>query len=120
MICIGNKRYRRLKVQFTTKEDLNKYPIRTEPQVVSIRKGEACEFEVFIKPLCSCKIDDEIRLIVLNIDEGEEKQIPVRISAFTMMSTKLDPNELIEDKKLREGSFGVDCLGEIERKQRCD
>ena len=62
-ICIGNNSNRKIKIQFTTKEDCDKYQIRTEPQLISLKKGEACEFEVFIKPLCSCKMQDEIIFI---------------------------------------------------------
>ena len=33
-----------------------KYELRTEPETVTLRKGQACEFEVYLKPLCSCKL----------------------------------------------------------------
>ena len=47
-------------IQITIKECCDKYEIRTEPQLINLKKGEACEFEIFIKPLCSCKMEDQM------------------------------------------------------------
>ncbi|MBQ8765278.1 MAG: hypothetical protein IJZ16_00565, partial [Clostridia bacterium] len=46
---------------------------------------------------------------------GERSQIPILISYETELSTRLDPDELKEDKKLGEGSFGIVYLGEFRR-----
>ena len=77
----------------------------------SLRKGEACEFEIFIKPLCSCQLEDEIRLIVLDIKEGKERQLPMKILIKTKQSSHLDYDEIQLERKLGEGSFGVIYLG---------
>ena len=65
LICIGSTNKGRVKVQFTLREGCDKYEIRTEPQLISLKKNEACEFEVFIKPLCSCKMEDNIMVVVI-------------------------------------------------------
>ena len=70
LICIGNKSKNRLKVQITSKEGCEKYEIRTEPKIISLKPGEACEFNVFITPFCTCHFEDEIKLIVLDIKKG--------------------------------------------------
>ncbi|KAL7712487.1 Protein serine/threonine kinase [Entamoeba marina] len=107
LICVGNTSKYQLKVQITTKKGCDKYEIRTNPQLITIKKGEACEFEIFIKPLCTCKIDDKIVIVALDIHKGEELTAEIGIKANTIMTTRLDYSELIEDIKLGEGSFGI-------------
>ena len=53
----------KVKLQFTIQENYRR-EIRIEPEVITIGKGEACEFEIFIKPLCTCKVDND--QIVIN------------------------------------------------------
>ena len=42
---------------------------------MTIEKGKACEFEIFIKPLCTCYIEDNIVLTSLNPKKGKENNI---------------------------------------------
>ncbi|ELP90212.1 protein kinase, putative, partial [Entamoeba invadens IP1] len=107
LICVGNSGNNTIKVQFSTKENCYKYTIRTSPNIATIPKGKAIEFEVFLKPLCSCQIDDIIVLISSNLKKGEISNMHISIKAKTQLSTQLDPDELEEDKKLGEGSFGI-------------
>ena len=107
LICIGNKSKRNLKIQFSTKTGCDKYEIRTNPEVFTIPKGKAIEIEIFIKPLCTCTINDKIILTTLDIKKGEEKQYEIDIHTKTELTTRLDPDELIENKKIGEGSFGI-------------
>ena len=111
LICIGNKCQNKIKIQFTVREGCEKYQIRTNPKLINLKKGEACEFEVFIIPLCSCQIEDQLIIIALDIKEGKEIQIPIPINFKTQASTHLDYDELIQEKKLGEGSFGIVYLG---------
>ena len=107
LICIGNKSSRKLKVQFSTKTRSDKYEIRTNPEVFTIPKGKALEFEVFLRPLCTCSIKDKIMLTTLDMKTAKENHYEIGIKAKTELSTRLDPDELIEEKKLGEGSFGI-------------
>ena len=50
-------------------------------------------------------------IVALDIKEAKETQIPIPISFVTKMTTRLDPDELIQEKKLGEGSFGIVYLG---------
>ena len=60
------------------------------------------------------KIDDEITIVALNIHSGEQHQIPLKIHFKTMLTTILDPEELIDDRKLGEGRIIWNCfLGNI-------
>ena len=111
LLCIGNKSKNRIKIQITTREGCDKYLIRTEPQLISLKKGEACEFEIFIKPLCTCQLQEEITIIALDIKQGKENLISLPIKITTEISTRLDYDELNEEKKIGEGSFGIVYLG---------
>ena len=72
-----------------------------------MKRFEACEFEIFIKPLCTTSLEDTIRLVTVNMKKGTEIFNEVHISFTTQLSTKLDPNELIEEEVLGKGSFGT-------------
>ncbi|ELP90193.1 protein serine/threonine kinase, putative [Entamoeba invadens IP1] len=107
LICIGNNSKNTIKVQFSSKEDNYKYSFRSEPKVVSIPKGKACEFEVFLLVNCSTQIEDTISLFSANLKKGETSEVSIGICGKTEISTRLDPDELKEEKKLGEGSFGI-------------
>ncbi|KAL7713823.1 Protein serine/threonine kinase [Entamoeba marina] len=107
LICVGNTSKHTIKVQFSVKEGCDKYEIRTNPQLITIPKGKAVEFEIFIKPLCTCKINDQIMLISVDLTKGKTIITPITINTITIMTSRLDYDELIEDIKLGEGSFGI-------------
>lgn len=72
LLCIGNVGKNRLKVQFTTREGCNQYEVRAVPKLVTLKPGEACEFEIFIKPLCTCSIEDKL-MVVRSISTREKR-----------------------------------------------
>ncbi|ELP92332.1 serine/threonine protein kinase HT1, putative [Entamoeba invadens IP1] len=96
-----------MKVQITTKENCEKYSIRTEPKLVNLKSGFASEFEIFITPHCTLNLNDNIVIITLKLNSGEVCTNNFKFMCATENSTKLDYDELIEEKKLGEGSFGV-------------
>ncbi|KAL7721220.1 Protein serine/threonine kinase [Entamoeba marina] len=107
LICVGNTSKHTIKVQFSVKDGCDKYEIRTNPQVISIPKGKAVEFEIFIKPLCTCSIIDQIMLISADLSKGKTITTPIQVNTITIMTTHLDYDELKEDIKLGEGGFGI-------------
>ncbi|ELP87573.1 protein kinase, putative, partial [Entamoeba invadens IP1] len=111
LICVGNAGKNSIKVQFTLKGSSDKYEIKTEPKIMTIPRGKAIEFEVLLSPLCSCKIDDKMVLSSVNMAKGQTSEVLIPLMGMTVMSTRLDPDELIEEKQLGEGSFGVVLLG---------
>ncbi|ELP93723.1 hypothetical protein EIN_321160 [Entamoeba invadens IP1] len=114
LFCVGNNKKGNMKLQITTKEGCDKYSIRTEPQLVTLKSGEACEFEVFLTPFCTMNLCDEIMIISLDLINGKKETTSVKIKAQTENSTRLDYDELIEDKKLGEGSFGIVYKGKYQ------
>ncbi|ELP92028.1 protein serine/threonine kinase, putative [Entamoeba invadens IP1] len=107
LICIGNTSKHNMKVQFSVLDGCDYYEIRTVPSLISLKKGEACEFEIFIKPLCSCEFEEYIMVIGLDIKTGVQYNEKIRIEKKTENSTKLNYREIEEHKKIGEGSFGV-------------
>ena len=107
IICIGNNKAKNLKVQFSIIEGNDRYEMRTEPQLANIPKGYACEFEIFIKPLCSFDLEEKIALIVYDMKKNENITHTITLTAVTQTTTRLDYHELQEEKKLGEGSFGI-------------
>ena len=112
LICIGNNTNETMKIQISKKEDNYKYLIRTEPNVVMINKGQSCEIEIFIKPKCTCEIEEYIAIISKDIKRGDKENVNnIKIKGRVELSTKLDQDEIIEEKKIGEGSFGIVYIG---------
>ncbi|KAL7711807.1 Protein serine/threonine kinase [Entamoeba marina] len=106
LLCVGNTSKHTIKVQFSVKE-CDKYEIRTNPQIIALKKGKACEFEISIKPLCTCSINEQIMLIASNLKNDKTSSASVTIKTITVITTRLDYSELIEEDKLGEGGFGI-------------
>ncbi|ELP89852.1 protein serine/threonine kinase, putative [Entamoeba invadens IP1] len=107
VLCVGNTNKNTIKIQFTISSNITKFTIRVDPEVVTLKNGFACEFSVNIKPLCSCKINSTIQLISKNFKTNAEKYNKISLVGVTQQSTRIDYDELSEDKKIGEGSFGV-------------
>ncbi|ELP83819.1 hypothetical protein EIN_241960, partial [Entamoeba invadens IP1] len=63
VLCVGNTNKNATKIQFTISSNITKFTIRVDPEVVTLKSNFACEFSVFVKPLCSCKINNTIQLV---------------------------------------------------------
>ncbi|ELP84083.1 protein kinase domain containing protein, partial [Entamoeba invadens IP1] len=107
LICIGNMTRHRIKIQMKVKENTEKYTLKIVPQVISLKRGEACEFEVFLLPNYTCNIEDKIACVCLDFREGKEEVNFIKLMASTESSCRLDYDELDIQKKLGEGSFGI-------------
>ncbi|GAB1222119.1 hypothetical protein ENUP19_0093G0042 [Entamoeba nuttalli] len=114
LICIGNDKKEKMKIQISNKEENEKYSIRTNPNVITIEGGYACEFELFITIKCTTKIKDKIMIISKTLNKAQEETIKsISISGETEISIRLDPDEIKEEKKIGEGSFGIVYIGRI-------
>ncbi|EDR22739.1 protein serine/threonine kinase, putative [Entamoeba dispar SAW760] len=113
LLCIGNKKSHTLKVQITTKTNIDKYRIRSDPSLITIDKGKAVEFSIFIQPLCTTTVVDSLVLLGLDMKKGKQYEARIGISFKTELTTRLDYEELKEEKKLGEGSFGIVYLGDF-------
>ncbi|ELP91650.1 tyrosine protein kinase, putative [Entamoeba invadens IP1] len=111
LLCLGNKGNETVKIQIVVKTNVFKYQIKVDPLVVILHKGEACEFEIIVVPYCTCKLKDIFNITVLKLKEGVATSHEFPIAFETELTTKLDPDELVEETKLGEGSFGIVYLG---------
>ncbi|KAL7717125.1 protein serine/threonine kinase [Entamoeba marina] len=106
-LVVGNTKKGLLKVQISTKDHNDKYDLRIEPQLVTIKKGYAVEIFVHVTPLCTCTINDTLSLIAINLRKGKQitKELPLIFS--TPISTRIDYDELVIEKQIGEGGFGI-------------
>ncbi|ELP84301.1 protein serine/threonine kinase, putative [Entamoeba invadens IP1] len=111
LFCIGNTNKRQVKIQLTVKEESLKYKIRFDPPVIIIPHGYACELRMYITVFCTTHIKEEIALCC-NF-HGEELIKNIKFEAKTKVSSRLDPDELHEVKKIGEGTFGVVFIGDF-------
>ncbi|ELP92435.1 serine/threonine protein kinase HT1, putative [Entamoeba invadens IP1] len=108
LLCVGNTSKHNMKIQITTKSaTVEKYEFETNPKVVILPKGEACEFEILLTIKCTTKIDENVVLVANSFTHKNNVLKNMKITATSKLTTRLDPDELKEDKKLGEGSFGV-------------
>ncbi|ELP89325.1 cysteine surface protein, putative, partial [Entamoeba invadens IP1] len=63
VLCVGNTNKTATKIQFTISSNITKFTICIDPEVVTLKSGYACEFSVYVKPLCSCNINSTIQLV---------------------------------------------------------
>ncbi|ELP86069.1 protein serine/threonine kinase, putative [Entamoeba invadens IP1] len=108
LFSIGNTTNHKVKIQFTSKSDIEKYTIRFELSIVTIPPKFACEFSLFLNPLCTSTIDSTFVVSYLfTTSDGTSCAHHVNFKYTTKLSTRLDPDELVEEKKLGEDSFGI-------------
>ncbi|ELP93617.1 proto-oncogene tyrosine protein kinase FER, putative [Entamoeba invadens IP1] len=114
LICVGNTTKHNMKIQILTNTSQNKkFDIISNPQLIVLGKGEACEFEIFVTLFCTSKIQSSFLLVATAFDTQKIIYKEINFSLTAQLSTRLDPDELKEDKKLGEGSFGVVYKGTL-------
>ncbi|ELP84372.1 cysteine surface protein, putative, partial [Entamoeba invadens IP1] len=105
VFCVGNMSKNVLKIQFTTTTQIDKFTIRVTPEVVMLKKKFACEFSIYLKPECTCRINNTICIVSKNLKTNVENINEIIMKGITSQSTRIDYEELIEESKLGEGSF---------------
>ncbi|ELP91498.1 protein kinase domain containing protein, partial [Entamoeba invadens IP1] len=107
VICVGNISNETIKIQFSMSSEISKFSIRVDPEVICLKPKFACEFSIYIKPLCTCVIKNKIMIFSKGLKTNKEVSGELNLQGVTSFSTRMDYEELIEEKKLGEGSFGV-------------
>ena len=103
LVCFANLSKSKIRLEFIAPKN-EKREIRIEPKEIVVNKGKGCEVNVFIKPLCTCNVDNDkfiIRYLILKGDE-QTRQVEIPMKYKTIESRRLDYDELIEEMKLRE------------------
>ncbi|ELP86806.1 protein serine/threonine kinase, putative [Entamoeba invadens IP1] len=108
LLCVGNITKHNMKIQISTQTLTNqKYQIESNPQIVVLPKGFACEFEILLTLSCTSKIESKILLVANSYTQQKAICKAIGISALSKISIRIDPDELIEGVKIGEGSFGI-------------
>ncbi|EDR26223.1 protein serine/threonine kinase, putative [Entamoeba dispar SAW760] len=108
LFCIGNISHSTKKVQFThnNSQEIN-LNIKVNPECVVLQNGQGCEFELIINPLCNLTIDDTLSFISYDFKSNKTEVFKIPIQGKTKYSPRLNPNEIISEKVIGEGSFGI-------------
>ena len=95
LMCVGVSSGGRTKIQLTTKADNYRYQIRVDPSVVTLKKGQACEFSIYLKPMCTCEVNDNIVINVCDMATSEENQIqlPFKFKTEVFLSLRTEHSE---------------------------
>ncbi|ELP94704.1 serine/threonine protein kinase HT1, putative [Entamoeba invadens IP1] len=107
LLCIGNVSNKTTKIQISSKLGGNAYFLRTEPEIITLKKNFACEFSVYLTPLYSTTISSDVMIISKSLSNNKQSTYDFIINAKTEMNSRLDPTEISIDKKIGEGSFGL-------------
>ncbi|EDR22987.1 protein serine/threonine kinase, putative [Entamoeba dispar SAW760] len=108
IICIGNGYNKTIQLTFMTVDEIDsKYTLRCNPEQITLKKGEAFEAEIYITPLCTCTIKERLQITLFDIKNNKKTNESIQIYAATVVSTRLDYDEIQEEKQIGEGSFGV-------------
>ena len=110
-IMFANDSNRMIKLQYSSCTTTDKLEMKVHPPLVTIKKGRAVEIKVIAKPFCTCKFEGSVVFTVLDMTIGKSNDIEIPVELVTMLSTKLDFDELDCSRKLGEGSFGIVFLG---------
>ncbi|ELP87138.1 tyrosine protein kinase, putative [Entamoeba invadens IP1] len=113
LLCVGNSTKHNMKVQLTTKSGNYKYTLETQPNVVVLESGFACEFEIFLTVECTTTLFEQMLIVTNSYIKDVQKTKKIEFTATSKLTTRLDYHELKEEKKLGEGSFGIVFLGEF-------
>ncbi|EKE41584.1 tyrosine kinase, putative [Entamoeba nuttalli P19] len=111
-LIIANHGKHKVKIQ-SSHIPSKKYQFTIQPNLVFLRQNKAIEITIDITPICSTTILQQIRFSVYNFKFNKEMDFFVDINIETEQTCILDPDELIQKKKIGEGSFGVVYKGEF-------
>ncbi|ELP83811.1 protein kinase domain containing protein, partial [Entamoeba invadens IP1] len=108
LLCVGNTSKHNMKIQITTKSaTIKKYEFDSNPKIIVLPSGEACEFEILLTLNCTTNINQSIMLVTNLFTKRNDVIKKLTITATSKLTTRLDPDELQEDNILGEGSFGI-------------
>ncbi|ELP91138.1 protein serine/threonine kinase, putative, partial [Entamoeba invadens IP1] len=107
VFCVGNTNKKVVKIQFTVSQNSDKFDLKIQPEVVCLKGGSACEFEIVLIPFCTCQIRNTIQIVSKCLKRDNEKYNTIEVTGVTQQTTRIDYDELNEENKIGEGSFGV-------------
>ena len=95
VVSIANTSKSTMKFQITHQKDNYKYKVDVKPDMVILRNGEGCEFEIFVTFFCTTHMNEKIIIVSKNILRAHKEILSeFEVSGEAAISTRLDPDEL--------------------------
>ena len=91
--------------------NFEKAAFRVSPEVAILEKGMACGFEVFETPLFTYTLEDELSVLTKKNEKVITKRVGLNFK--TELTTKLHCDDIVCEKEIGEGSFGVVYKGKF-------
>ncbi|EDR23983.1 protein serine/threonine kinase, putative [Entamoeba dispar SAW760] len=88
-----------------------KYQVKTYPECINLKPNKCCHVKISILPYCTCFINDSISLYEVNNLNKKKLIYKLPIKVQTELSPKLDIADVIEQKIIGEGRFGIISKG---------
>ncbi|ELP89890.1 protein serine/threonine kinase, putative [Entamoeba invadens IP1] len=111
---VANKGKKTVRVEIVSPKSL-KYTMTVTPKLLLLRKNEGTTVSVSVIPKCTTKVEGKLNLII-NLLELNKKAIDeIGFSFETEISNKLDYDDIVIEKKIGEGAFGVVYKGVYRR-----
>ncbi|KAH3744497.1 tyrosine protein kinase [Pelomyxa schiedti] len=90
----------------------HQYKISIDPPTGFLKEGEECTIELKMTVLCTTKIDTDV-IVTARRDKSDRAQtyIVVKINTSSMLSTSIDPDDLMLGNQIGEGAYGIVYLG---------
>ncbi|ELP90854.1 protein serine/threonine kinase, putative [Entamoeba invadens IP1] len=112
LLCVGN--YSQTPVILTIAENQTEdYTLTTKINTIKLNKYEGCELEVFLTPLVSSHLLGDFSMFIDDAKNNKHFVVKLSVDVQTEISSRLAQNEIIEERKLGEGTFGVVYFGKF-------
>lgn len=102
-IIIANVDKKPLNISFATRNSERRFEVMTLPTTYKLRPNEAHEFQVGIKPLCTCSISENILVVATN--KKAKYTQPVAVEFITTLSNYFDYHDFDEREFLSINEF---------------
>ncbi|ELP90118.1 serine-threonine protein kinase, putative [Entamoeba invadens IP1] len=96
LITVANPTKQIFVLYFLQHEDSKKnFMFRTEPESTFLRPNRECEFKIFIQPLCTCKVNETIDVVLVpqTTKSPHIVKLPIEFST-QFFADNLDSNEI--------------------------
>ncbi|ELP93782.1 protein serine/threonine kinase, putative [Entamoeba invadens IP1] len=112
LFCVANYKNHNIRISLPDEDFSNEnYKIKFVPSKMTLKGKEGCEVEVYLEPQCSTHIQGKTQMIIDDLKNGKRYIEALCIDALTEVSSRLDSDEIIIEKQIGKGSFGIVYVG---------
>ncbi|ELP90596.1 serine-threonine protein kinase, putative [Entamoeba invadens IP1] len=96
---------------FSIKKKMEKYSITYTPSTFLLDGKKSIKINVKVHPYCSTTIEDSINIVTFEIYNSKQNVFKVPLYIQTQKTSKIDPDDIVEESLLGCGAFGVVMKG---------